>query len=527
MAYRVLVTDTLAESGLAILRSDPEIDLDYRPGLKGAALLEAIRPAEGLISRSGTPITPELLDAAPRLRVAGRAGVGLDNVDVDAATARGILVINAPTANILSATEHTMAMLLALCRSIPQADASVRRGEWLRSKFMGIELSDKTLGIIGLGRIGSRVATRALSFGMKIVAFDPYIAPAAAQKAGAELVSLDALLERADFITVHTPLRDETRGMIGRSEIDRMKQGVILINCARGGIFVEPDVAAALESGRVAAAAVDVYEPEPPPPDHPLLRAPNVILTPHIAANTWEAQDRVAVQTARMVVEALRGSIFVSAVNLPFQGRADADAAPLISLAEKLGLLVSQILDGAPTRAEIELWGIEERLTRILSVASLKGLLSPHLSQGVNFVNAQSIAENRGILTGATVHPTPHDYTNLVTFRAASERGEVSVSGTLFSERKPRIVQVDAFRVEFEPTGYLMYMVNRDVPGVVGKVGTILGERGINIAEYNLARAPEGGVAMAIVTIDSPIDEATLDLIRSFQEMKEVRLIRL
>lgn len=527
MPFRILVTDTLAESGLELLRSDAEIDLDYRPGIKGEELLGAIASAEALISRSGTPITPQLLDAASRLRIAGRAGVGLDNVDVEAATARGILVINAPTANILSATEHTMALLLSLCRHVPQADASVRRGEWKRSKFLGLELSGKTLGIIGLGRIGSRVALRARAFGMRILAHDPYIATAAAEKANAELVDLPTLIREADFVTVHTPLTDETKGMIAAEEIAAMKDGVVLVNCARGGIYDERALADALKSGKVAAAAVDVYEQEPPGPDHPFLTAPNLILTPHIGANTIEAQDRVAVQTAEMVVAALKGSIFVSAVNLPFQGVADANAAPLISLAERLGSLASQILDGAPTEATLELWGLEERLSRILLVASLKGLLTPHLSDTVNFVNAQSIAEQRGIVIGSTIHPVPHDYTNLVTFRVRSARGETCVSGTLFSEKQPRVVTVNGFRVEFEPSGWLLYIINRDVPGVVGKVGTILGDREINIAEYNLARSKDAGLAMAIVTVDTPLDEPTLQFIRSFKEMQDIRLIRL
>ena len=525
MPYRILVTDTLADSGIELLRRDPEVELDYAPGVKGAELLAKVALAEAVISRSGTAITAELLDAGPNLRVAGRAGVGLDNVDVEAATARGVLVINAPTANILSATEHTMAMLLSLCRCLPEANASVMRGEWTRSKFMGIELSGKTLGIIGLGRIGTRVATRAKAFGMTLLAYDPYIPPGAAQKVQAELVDFERLLRESDFITVHTPLTDETRGMIGTEEIARMKPGVVLVNCARGGIYVESDLAQALNEGRVAAAAVDVFEVEPPPPDHPFLSAKNIILTPHIGANTVEAQDRVAVQTAEMVIAALKGSIFVSAVNLPFEGRADAQVAPLIRLAEKLGLLASQLLDGAPTEVVLELWGIEERFARILSVASVKGFLSPHLSQTVNFVNALSVAENRGLSTSTTLHPVPHDYTSLVTFRARSGDTEVCVSGTLFSEKQLRVVSVNGFRVEFDPTGWLIYMVNRDVPGVVGKVGTVLGDREINIAEYNLARAPEGGKAMAIITVDSAIDDVTLSFIQSFKEMEDVRLI--
>ncbi|HSP13942.1 MAG TPA: phosphoglycerate dehydrogenase [Thermoanaerobaculia bacterium] len=526
MTLRALVTDTLAESGLEILRAAKDIELDYRPGLKGQDLLRAVAESDALITRSGTAVTKELVNSGKRLRVIGRAGVGLDNVDVDACTARGILVINAPTANIMSATEHTMAMLLSLCRNIPEAHASVKRGEWVRSKFMGVELNGKTLGVIGLGRIGTRVTARARAFGMRVVAYDPYIAPAVFERVGAEQVSLDKLLEEADVITVHTPLTDETRGMIGPAEIAKMKNGVICLNIARGGIYQEKPLADALNSGKVSGAAIDVYEDEPPGKDHPLLNAKNAVLSPHIGANTIEAQDRVAVQTAEMVVEALRGSIFVSAVNLPFEGLAEAETAPMIDLAEKLGLFAAQIADAPINRAAIELWGIEERLTKILSVAALKGLLTPHLSE-VNFVNAESIAENRGIAISSTTHPVPHDYTNLITFRASGGDQEICVSGTLFSEKNQRIVSVNNFRVEFKPEGNLIYIINKDVPGVVGKVGTLLGDREINIAEYNLARTASGGKAMAIITVDSPLDADTLKFLQSYREMEEVKQIRL
>ena len=527
-SQRVLVTDTLADSGLAILRAASDVDLDYRPGLKGGDLLRAVAESDALITRSGTGVTRELVNAGTRLRIVGRAGVGLDNVDVDACTERGILVINAPTANILSATEHTMAMLLALCRNIPAADASVKRGEWVRSKFMGFELSGKTLGVIGLGRIGTRVTTRARAFGMRVIAFDPYIAPTVFEKVGAErMAALGDLLALADVITVHTPLTDETRGMLGSEQIARMKDGAIALNIARGGIWEEKALGEALASGKVGGAAIDVYEKEPPGKDHPLVRANNVILSPHIGANTIEAQDRVAVQTSEMVVDALRGSIFVSAVNLPFEGLADADAAPLIDLAERVGLFSAQIMNSPVTRAAIELWGLDERLLKILSVASLKGLLTPHLAESVNFVNAEQIAQNRGIAISATTHPTPLDYNNLITFRASSEREETCVSATLFSEKNQRIVSVNHFRVEFKPEGNLIYVINKDVPGVVGKVGTLLGDREINIAEYNLARRATAGRAMAIITVDSPLDPETLSFLRSFKEMEEVKQVRL
>ncbi len=527
MKYKVLVTDSLAETGLQILRSHPAIELDYRPGLSGETLLAAVAQTDALITRSGTSVTPELLNAGDRLRIVGRAGVGLDNVDVDEATRRGVLVINAPTANIISATEHTMALMLSVCRSLPSADQSVHRGEWTRSKFMGVELNGKTLGIIGLGRIGSGVATRARSFGMKIIAYDPYIASTVPEKLRVESVSFERLIEEADVITVHTPLTDETRDMIRAEHFERMREGVMVINCARGGIYNEIDLAAALRSGKVAGAAIDVYEEEPPAADHPLLTAPNLVLTPHIGANTVEAQDRVAVQTSEMVIEALHGSILVSAVNLPFEGIADSGTASMIHLSERLGLLAAQLTSGPITRVSVELWGIEERASKILSIASLKGVLTPFLSESVNFVNAQAVAETRGIAISSTVHPTPVDYTHLITVRVEAGGKDVCVSGTLFSEKIHRVVTVNGFRVEFKPDGYLIYILNKDVPGVVGKVGTILGDREINIAEYNLARATEGGLAMAIVTIDTPIDVETLAFLKSFKEMEDVRLIEL
>jgi D-3-phosphoglycerate dehydrogenase len=525
--HRVLVTDTIAASGLDILRAADDVDLDYRPGLAGEALLAAVAQSDALITRSGTAVTQELVNAGDRLRIIGRAGVGLDNVDVDACTARGILVINAPTANIMSATEHTMAMLLALCRNIPEAHASVKRGEWTRSKFMGTELDGKTLGVIGLGRIGTRVTIRARGFGMRVIAYDPYIADSVYEKVGAAKVTLDQLLEQADVITVHTPMTDETRSMIGAEELAKTKHGVIVLNISRGGIYDEQALADALNSGKVAGAAIDVYVEEPPPADHPLLTAKNAILSPHIGANTIEAQDRVAVQTAEMVIEALRGSIFVSAVNLPFEGLSDADAAPLIKLAEKLGLFAAQVMNGPVNRAQIELWGVDEKLLKILSVASLKGLLSPHLADSVNFVNAEQIAQTRGIAISSTTHPTPRDYANLLTFRASSATEETCISGTVFHEKNQRIVSVNNFRVEFKPEGHILYILNRDVPGVVGRVGTTLGDHEVNIAEYNLARSSSGGTALAVITIDSPLNADALTALRVMPAIKEVRQLRL
>jgi D-3-phosphoglycerate dehydrogenase len=524
--FRVLVTDSLADSGLSILRAAEDVDVVYRPGLKGEELLGEVANADALITRSGTAVTHELVNAGDRLRIVGRAGVGLDNVDVEACTARGILVINAPTANIMSATEHTMAMLLALCRNIPEAHASVKRGEWTRSKFMGMELNDKVLGVIGLGRIGKLITARALGFGMHVIAYDPYIGDSVFQTNAAEKVTLEQLLARADFITVHTPLSDETRGMIGAAEIGKMKDGVVVLNIARGGIYQEQALADALNSGKIAGAAIDVYSEEPPPKDHPLLTAKNAILSPHIGANTVEAQERVAVTTAQDVVAALRGSIFVSAVNLPFEGLADKTAPPKILLAEKLGLFAAQTIQGAITRVTIELWNIDESLTRILSVAALKGLLTPRVTD-VNYVNAEQSAQQAGIRIDGRTHPMPHDYTNLITLRVFSDAGEICVSGTVFSEKIQRIISVNNFRVEFKPDGNLIYMINKDVPGVIGHVGMTMASHGINIAEYNLARTESGGKAMAIISIDSLPSEKAMTALRSIEPAEEVKLVRL
>jgi D-3-phosphoglycerate dehydrogenase len=362
---------------------------------------------------------------------------------------------------------------------------------------------------------------------MNVVAYDPYINDMAFEKVGAEKVPLSTLLAMADVITVHTPMTDETRSMIGAAEIAQMKDGVVVLNIARGGIYDETALATALNAGKIAGAAIDVYVDEPPAKNHPLMTARNAILSPHIGANTIEAQDRVAVQTSEMVIEALRGSIFVSAVNLPFEGLSDADAAPLIQLAEKLGLFAAQVMTGPINRASIELFGVDERLLKILSVASLKGLMTPHLSESVNFVNAEQTAQARGIAISATTHPTPRDYANLLTFRASSPTEETCVSGTVFHEKNQRIVSVNNFRVEFRPEGYLLYILNQDVPGVVGRVGTTLGEHEINIAEYNLARYGSGGKAMAIVTIDSPLSADALNALRLIRAVIEVKQVKL
>jgi D-3-phosphoglycerate dehydrogenase len=525
--YKVLVTDTLAPSGLDILRAAEDVELDYRPGLKDQELLDAVAQSDALITRSGTAVTHELVNAGTRLHIIGRAGVGLDNVDVDACTARGILVINAPTANIMSATEHTMAMLLALCRNIPEAHASVKRGEWTRSKFMGTELDGKTLGIIGLGRIGTRVTIRARGFGMRVIAYDPYIADSVYERVGATKVTLDQLLEQADVITVHTPMTDETRSLIGAAELAKTKDGVIVLNIARGGIYDEQALADALNSGKVAGAAIDVYVDEPPPPDHPLLTAKNVILSPHIGANTIEAQDRVAVQTSEMVIEALRGSIFVSAVNLPFEGLSDADAAPLIKLAEKLGLFAAQVHERPGDPRADRAVGRRRKAEQDPVGCIAEGPAHAASRRVGELRQRRTDAQTRGIAISSTTHPSPRDYGNLLTFRASSDTEETCISGTVFHEKNQRIVSVNNFRVEFKPEGHLIYIINRDVPGVVGKVGTLLGDREINIAEYNLARAGSGGRAMAIITVDTPLDADTLNFLRSFREMIEVKQVKL
>lgn len=522
---RILVSDPLQQAGLDLLRdSGAQVRVvtdDERPDLP-----EILPGFDALIVRSMTKVTADLLAAGRDLRVVGRAGIGVDNIDVAAATERGILVVNAPTANLLSAAEHTLALLLAAARNVPAADVSMKAGEWDRKRFVGHELQGKTLGVVGFGRIGQKVAERARAFGMEVVAHDPFLDPALARRLDAELLELDPLLARSDVVTFHTPLTDSTRGLLSAARIRSMKPGAILVNCARGGLVDEGALLEALESGQVAAAGLDVFADEPPK-DFGLIRHRRVVATPHIGAQTREAQKRIAEETCKMVLAALEGSLAVTAVNLPFAATGTR-GEPYLHLGERLGRLASGLQGGSVESVEVDLWGIDETLRVPVAVAVLKGALEPFLGEAVNYVNAERIAEGRGIEVVRSTHTSAGDYPHLVgvTLRAGAQ--EVSVRGTLFGERHPRVVGFEGFRLEFRPEGTLLVLRNLDVPGVVGKIGTLLGKAGVNIGDIHLARQDEDGPeehALAVLRLDQAPDEEALGALLALPEVAWARVV--
>lgn len=521
---RILISDPIQEVGLDLLRqSGAEVHL-VTPEEKDR-LPELLPGQDALVVRSGTTVTAELLDAGPDLRVVGRAGIGVDNVDVAAATERGILVVNAPTANAVSATEHTFALLLALARNVPQAHASLRSGEWERKRFVGVELQGKTLGIVGFGRIGQRVAERARAFEMRVVAFDPFLDPGVARRLDVELLPLEEVLSRADVVTLHTPLTDDTRNLLDAEALDCMQEGALLVNCGRGGVVDEAALLAALEEGRLGGAALDVFGQEPPG-DHTLIRHPRVVVTPHIGAQTREAQERIATETARMVLAALDGSLAVTAVNLPFS-TTGSRGEPYLSLGEHLGRLGGELYEGGLSRVEVGLWGVDEALRRPLSVAVLKGVLSPILGGAVNYVNAERVAEGRGIELVASTHSRSADYPHMVAVSLHGADDSLEIAGALFGEGDPRVVRFEGFRLEFRPEGVLLVLRNRDVPGVVGRIGTLLGEAGVNIADIHLARGDEESDALAVLRLDAEPPREVLEALRALDEVSEARVVDL
>lgn len=528
--YRVLVADKLAKQGLEILRSVPEIQVEEANGLKPAELAERIGPFDALIVRSGSRVTAEVIDKAHKLKVIGRAGIGVDNIDVDAATKRGVVVMNTPAGNNVTTAEHTISMLLSLARLIPQATASMKAGKWEKGKFTGTEVYNKTLGIIGMGNIGSLVAERALGLKMKVLAYDPFISREVAQRFGVELGSFDEVLQRADFVTIHTPLTDETRGMINAQAFARMKRGVRLVNCARGGIVDEAALEAAIREGKVAGAALDVFEQEPVPPDHPLLKLDQVICTPHLGAATEEAQINVAVAIARQVVNFLTRGVIQDAVNVPsISPELLQVLSPYLTLCEKLGSLQGQMLTAAPREIAIEYAGaIAQYDVKSLTLATLRGLLSRVLETSVvNYVNAATLARERGIRVVEAKTDQPKGFANLITVTAVAEGTTNIVAGAVFGERVVRLVRINNFFLDADPEGYILMLHNRDVPGVVGAVGTLLGEAHINIARLELGRERVGGMAVSLIHVDDPVPEPVLQRLRSLPNIVSAQLIKL
>jgi D-3-phosphoglycerate dehydrogenase len=527
---RILVADEVSEEGLEPLRSAAFL-VEKKTGLSPADLVNELANCEGLIVRSETKVTADVLAGAPLLRVIGRAGVGVDNIDVPAATARGIIVMNAPDGNTITTAEHTIALLVALARNVAQANSSVKAARWERKRFVGSELRGKTLGIVGLGRIGRAVAQRAAALGMSIVAYDPFIGAEQSHDVEIQIATLDEVLARADFLTVHTPLTNETHGLIDSDAFAKMKTGARVINCARGGLVDERALYDAISAGKISGAALDVFEQEPPPPDHPLLLLEQVIVTPHLGASTAEAQQAVAVTVAEQMRDYLLTGALRGAVNMPAVGAQELAALhPYLSLAESLGRFQAQLLDGPAREVRLEfageLVGVDAApVTR----AFLAGLLRD-ISARVNIVNAFVIAEERGISV-TTSYVRGSAMASAIRTLVTTAKGEETASGSVFTTaegyREGRITRIDGFRIEAIPRGHMIVMHNRDVPGVIGKVGSILGDAEINISAFHLGRRERGGEAMAIIEVDAPLDDATFDQLLAFDPIISARQIEL
>ncbi|KAF5069800.1 phosphoglycerate dehydrogenase [Methanoculleus horonobensis] len=514
MKYRVLVSDPLAEEGIDILKEF--CDVDVNTGLTEDQLVAIIGDYDGLLVRSGTEVTAQVIDAGAKLKFIGRAGAGVDNIDTDAATRRGIIVANAPEGNTLAATEHTMAMMLSLARNIPQATASLKKGEWKRSKFMGVELNDKVLGIVGFGRIGHEVAKRAQAMAMKCIAYDPFITKEKAASLGVEMVPLDELFRRADVITVHTPLIKETRHVINTETIATMKDGVRLINCARGGIIDEAALADAVASGKVAGAALDVFENEPPT-DSPLLGLDKVIVTPHLGASTVEAQKNVAISVANQCISVLSGGAAKYVVNAPMiPAEQQALVEPYAMLAQKMGRLLIQLTEGRLESIEVTYGGEAAQLpnTKFVTRVILKGMLDPILQVPVNIVNAEFVAKERGIRMSETTTEEAQGFKNIITIIAKTDTMTETVSGSVSGPNRARIVSIGGYMTDLTPTGHVVISRHTDKPGVIGKAATILGRANVNIAGMQVGRHKPGEEALMVLTVDSAVPADAMDEIK-------------
>ena len=531
MTIKIYVSDDVSDSGLAPLRS-AGFNVEKRTGLSRSELAEALKDADGLIVRSETKVTADLLDEATSLRVIGRAGVGVDNIDVPAATIRGVVVMNAPDGNTITTAEHTIALLISLARSIPQANSSLKAGRWERKKFIGVELQGKTLGIIGLGRIGRVVASRARALGMQIVAYDPFIAPEQARDLEIELAPLDDVYARADFLTVHTPLTADTRGLIDREVFGKMKHGARLINCARGGLVDEAALYEALTSGSIAGAALDVFSEEPPPADHRLLQLDQVIATPHLGASTTEAQEGVAFTVAEQMRDFLLTGALRGAVNVPAISVKEFNVMqPYVELAESLGRFQAQLVQQAVSEVRIEFAGeVVDLDATPVTRAFLAGFLRD-VSARVNVVNAFLIADERGIKVTTTYVRSAGDNAPAMRTEIMTGPTRRSLAGNLIGyggqRREGRITEIDGFHLEARPEGHLLVTRSHDVPGVIGKIGTILGEGGVNISRFHLGRRERGGEAMAVIEVDAPVSRQTLQSLRALEPVISAQPIEL
>src|SRR5512134_2457396 len=521
---KVLALDNLQKVGIDVFVKEG-IEVDVKGKMSPEELAAVIDNYDGVVVRGATKATAASFENATRVKVIGRAGSGTDNIDKAAATKKGVVVMNTPGGNTVTTGEHAVALMMALARQIPQATASMKAGKWEKNRFMGTELTDKVVGVVGLGAIGRVVAERALGLKMVVVAYDPYVSKEAAGRLGVEMATLDALYRRSDFITYHTPLTPETKGMINAAAIAKMKAGVCLINCARGALVNEADLLAALESGKVRGAALDVFVTEPPPADLPLLAHPNVVLTPHLGASTTEAQEKVAVLIAEQICDFLNKGTIRNSVNFP---SVSAELLPILKpyleLGEKLGAFHGQMLDAPLKELKVEYVGEVGKLsTAPVTISILKGLLQ-YQTEEVNLVNARMVAEERGVKVTEAKAPKAEEYASLVRVTAVTEQGETSVSGTVFAGQ-PRVVKIDQYSIEAELAGGILMLQNQDVPGVVGRVGTFLGEKGINIAGLQLGRREVGGTAVSLINVDNAVPETVLAQLRKLPNITAARYL--
>jgi D-3-phosphoglycerate dehydrogenase len=526
---KILVADPISERGVEELAAGGHLEVVVKTGMKEPELLGMIAEFDGLVVRSQTKVNAKVIDAATRLRVVGRAGVGVDNVDVDAATRRGIIVMNTPGGNTISTAEHAFSLMMALARKIPQAHASIKAGKWDRKSFEGVELYGKTLAILGMGRIGTEFARRAMAFGMRVVAFDPYLSVSRARALQVELCeNLDDTLPRADFITMHMPLTEETRHMLDARRLALCRKGVRIVNCARGGLIDEAALAEAIRSGHVAGAALDVFEVEPPPADYALREVDAMVFTPHLGASTAEAQESVGIEVAQQIRAAIVDGEIRNAVNVPnIDAKTLAAIGPFLSFGENLGRFVSQIAPKRCERLEVHFRGtVNDHDTKPITRAALKGFLELAGGKEVNLVNAPSLAENLGLKVGDSRENTPGDFTETIEVVAVADGSRFSVTGTFFGT-SPRIVMVNGRHVEARPAGVLLMLENRDVPGIVGRVGSLLGKHGVNIASMSLSRTEPGGQALTILNLDSVPAEPVLAELLALENITSANVVRL
>lgn len=507
----VFVADPISEEGLRVLRDESGFTVVKKTGLPESDLIKELDGSHCLLVRSETKVTGKVISAAKNLRIIGRAGVGVDNIDQQAATSKGIVVMNVPGGNTVSAAEHAVGLMLALSRNIPQANASLKSGKWERKKFVGVELFDKTLGLIGLGRIGREVCRRALSFGMKVKAYDPFASEEYARNLGVTLTELDTLYREADFISIHVPKNDQTHGMLNKQAFAKMKKTVRIINCSRGEIIKEDDLIAAVDAGQVAGAALDVFSKEPAT-ELPIIHNDKIIVTPHLGASTEEAQVKVASELARAVVDFFKKGVVRNAINFPvLDPDAMREIEPYIKLSENLGKFLSQIISGGIKAIEIEVFGqIANYNLTPLTLAALNGVLRHVLDIDVNMVNAAVLAKERGILVKETKSTVSHDYTNLVVLTIRTEKGDSTISGNLLARSYPRIVNLDGMTLDIVPAGKMLVIRNIDQPGVIGRLGTVLGKNNINIAEMHVGRLSNDKHAITVIHVDQPVPPPVL-----------------